>query len=288
MKKINILKISAMMLIASVAGIYMACQPDEFGDGNGLTDPEFAASFTVTKAEGKTNTWIVKSSKKGVLAVKWDKGTGKYLAGSEIDTVVFPDAGTYTVGLQAVGKGGITTTATQDIVVDTSDPVAGNLVVGGRMDNPDAWTKLPINGGAMNFDITDGELHITGGSWGHNAVYQPIEVVAGRKYKLDLFVEGSGATDVWFEVYLGTSAPTPNNDYSDGGIRLGLNTWTGCAKTPFEGQLSSIGCTGSLIGSGKTVTFDQSGTIYLLIKCGGADAGTTGISVDNVEFRGVK
>ena len=50
----------------------------------------------------------------------------------------------------------------------------------------------------------------------------------------------------------------------------------------FEGKLSVVGC----VGSGNKVTFDQSGTIYLLVKSGGESLGSTGISITNVEMRG--
>jgi hypothetical protein len=288
MKKYTLTKIASIALMAIVAGMYVACQPEDFYGDNGLVTPDLAASFTITPVEGKVNTYVLDADNNGVLAFRWDKGDGKMTIGLERDTLVLPDAGTYTIKLEAIGIGGVKAVATKEVVVETSDPVAGNLVIGPKMDNPDAWTKMPINGGAVNFDFVNEMLVASGGSWGHNAIYQPIEVVAGRKYKLDMYVEGSGATDVWFEVYLGTVAPTPNSDYSSGGIQLGLNTWTGCGKTSFAGKLSAIGCVGALKGANKTITFAESGTIYLFIKSGGSNLGTTGISIDNVEFRGVK
>jgi hypothetical protein len=290
MKKGNITK-ACSMVCALTIGVLTGCQPDEFGSGNGLDAAPVTASFTVTKVEGKVNTYVLKSNTEGVVGVKWDQGDGAFAFGPTIDTVVYPDAGTYTVALTTIGKSGVTaTSAPQDIVVATSDPVAGNLVIGGKMneEDVDAWTKLTIGGGNVNFNFVDGKLVASGGDWGHNAIYQAIEVIGGKKYKLDLSVSGSGATDVWFEVYLGTQEPSQNNDYSNGGIQLGINTWTGCGKTPFNGKLSSIACVGSLMGTGKTITFAESGTIYLLIKTGGANLGASGISIDNVELRGAK
>src|SRR4051812_717436 len=125
MKKINIAKAISYMLIVLTMCVYMACQPDEFGDGNGLSDPSVAASFTVTKVEGKVNTYVLKSNNEGVLGVKWNKDDGlDFNFGRMIDTVYYPDAGTYTVTLEAIGKGGIVaTSAPQEIVVETSDPV---------------------------------------------------------------------------------------------------------------------------------------------------------------------
>jgi hypothetical protein len=101
-----------------------------------------------------------------------------------------------------------------------------------------------------------------------------------------MVVSGSGATDTWFEVYFGTTAPVANSDYTSGGIQIGLNTWNGCGNSAFNGNLATIGCSGSLVGKKGVVTFPQSGTIYLFIKTGGANLGTGGISIDNIELRG--
>jgi hypothetical protein len=269
---------------ALVAAAVLGCQPDEFEDGNGLTSPDLAAQFTVTPVEGRTNTYLLKAATDNVLGVKWDKGDGVTAMGKTIDTVFYPDAGSYAVTLTTIGKGGALATATQTIEVATSDPVAGNLVVGGKMEAGDEskWTKLAIGGNSVAFNFVDGKLVATGGAWGHSGVYQAIDVVAGKKYKLDLTVSGSGATDTWFEVYLGKAEPMQGNDYSDGGIRIGLNTWNGCGKTTFSGKLSELSCA----GSGNVVEFAESGKIYLLIKSGGADLGASGISIDNVELRG--
>jgi hypothetical protein len=281
--KVNLYKSCCALLgVLTIAG----CRPDEFEEGNGLTSPDIAASFTVTPVSGKINTYLLTADAQKVLGVKWDKGDGVSVVGKTIDTVFYPDAGSYDITMTAIGKGGVTATATQNVEVATSDPEAGNLVLGGKMEAGDEtkWTKLAINGNSVAFDFVDGKLVASGGSWGHAGVYQAIEVIGGKKYKLDLSVSGSGATDTWFEVYLGKVEPVQGSDYADGGIRLGLNTWTGCGKSEFNGKLSEIGC----VGSGNPIQFEESGTVYLLIKSGGADLGATGISIDNVEFRGTK
>jgi hypothetical protein len=287
MKKYTLRKIGSVLLMAAVATMYTACQPEDFYGDNGLSSPDLAATFTITPVEGETNTYMLETENKAV-AFFWNKGNGRLVAGGDRAKIVLPDAGTYTVGLQTVGKGGTLATTSQELVVETSDPVAGNLVVGGRMDDPDAWTVLKINNDDnVTFNFVNDAMNVSGGNWGHRAIWQPIEVVAGRKYKLDMFVEGSGATDVWFEVYLGTQEPPASGDYSSDGIKMGLNTWTGCGNTSFSGLLSSVGCVGSL-NDVNEITFDQSGTIYLLIKSGGGNLGTTGITFDDVEFRGVQ
>jgi hypothetical protein len=284
--KLNYRKIYSLLFTAVAIGAFTGCQPDEFEGGNGLQPEGLAASFTVTPIEGKVNTYLLKAKEENVVGVKWDKGDGTSVVGPAIDTVFFPDAGTYDVVLTAIGKGGALATASQTVNVAKSDPNAGNLVVGGKMEEADeeAWTKLRIGDASVAFNFVDGKLVASGGNWGHAGVYQALEVVAGKKYKLDLSVSGSGASDVWFEVYLGKDEPQQGSDYSSGGIRLGLNTWNGCGKSAFNAKLSSISCA----GDGNPITFDQSGTVYLLIKSGGANLGDTGISIDNVELRGTK
>jgi hypothetical protein len=147
------------------------------------------------------------------------------------------------------------------------------------------WEVLRI---ASNDNVTfkvndDGSILASGGNSGHQGVFQAFEVKANKQYKMDLNVEGSGATDTWFEVYLNALKPTQGSDYSAGGIRMGLNTWDGCGKAPFNGLLSSVSC------KGKTTvySFPTSGTIYLTIKSGGKSLGTTGIKLTNIDFRRV-
>lgn len=274
--------LSAMCLMLGVG-----CSPDEFGDGNGLSDPNVQADFTVTPVAGKLNTYLVKANEvPGVLGVRWDFGDGAGSAtGPAIDTVFYPDAGDYTITLTAIGRGGLTATATEDVVVETSDPNAGNLVLGGKMNEGDAgnWNFVTYTAG-VTFSIVDGKMVASGGSWGHAGIYQALEIEGGKKYKVDMLISGSGATDTWYEVYVGKAVPVPGQDYNDGGKRLALNTWTGCGKVPFNGKFSVISCDGK---DGGTFTFEEGGTVYLFIRGGGANLGTTGISIDNVELRGV-
>ncbi len=275
------------LLLAVVSfGIFTACQPDEFEDSNGLGADGLNASFTVTPAEDQINTYILRAETENVLGVKWDKlGSGTTVFGRTIDTVYYPDAGTYDVTLEVIGIGGKTASATNTITVPTSDPVAGNLIVGSKMEAGDEqfWSIIQISAG-VNMEFQDGKLLASGGGWGHAAVYQPIQVEAGRKYKVDLQVSGSGATETWFEVYIGKLQPTNGSDYSDGGIRISLNTWAGCGTSAFDGKLSELACGDNDLGALYEAT--ETGTVYVLIKTGGADLGESGIAIDNVEFRG--
>ncbi len=285
--KLNRIKIYSWLASICIAGVSISCQPDEFGDGNGLSDTNLGAAFTVTPIEGTINKYLLKAETDGVLGVKWDLGDGAGASiGNTIDTVFYPDAGEYTITLTAIGRGGVTATVSNDVDVLTSDPSAGNLVVGGKMNAGDDsnWEFVTYTAG-VSAAIVDGKMTFSGGGWGQAGIYQTIEVEGGKKYKVDMNVSGSGATDTWFEVYVGKAVPVPGSDYNDGGKRLAINTWTGCGKTAFSGKLSAISCDGKDAG---VFSFPESGTAYLFIRGGGANLGTTGISIDNVELRGTK
>ncbi|MCH5719661.1 hypothetical protein [Niabella hibiscisoli] len=146
----------------------------------------------------------------------------------------------------------------------------------------DAWQVLKI---ANNENVTvtpaaNGSFVFAGGSGGHVGIYQSVDVQAGRKYSFTFNVKGSGATDTWFEVYIGYGAPVTGVDYNEGGARMGLNTWTGCGKTPFDDLLSKVGCA----GSGPVFTAPTTGKVYLVIRTGGANLGTGGITASKFVF----
>lgn len=282
--KRKLMGICALVLGVLTIGIYEGCKPEKIGDGNGLTSTNLTASFSVTPVAGKSNYYALKANETGVLGLKWDKGDGGGSnLGKAIDTVFYPDAGQYTITLTAIGKGGVQTTANQSVTVATSDPNAGNLVVGGKFQAGDdaKWTHITISAG-VTMAVSNGAMVALGGNGGHAAVYQAINVVAGKKYKVDMNVSGSGATDTWFEVYADFVTPVNGQDYPSSNKLISLNTWAGCGNKSFSGLLSVLSCS----GSGNTVTFTKSGTVYLLIKSGGSNLGSTGISFTNVTFRG--
>jgi hypothetical protein len=266
--------------------VFYGCQT-ETPASNGLLDGSVDASFTITPVSGVSNKYVLNAQKPNILGSKWNLGDGSNtFVGKFTENIFLPDAGSYTITHTAIGKGGETKVATKEIVVPVSDPNSGNLILGGKFSNATdhgKWTILNISGTATKWTFNNGNANINGGSWSQQGIYQAIEVVAGKKYKIDMRVSGSGSQDTWFEVYASPTAPTQNADYTADGRRIGLSTWDGCAKTTFDGQLSALKC----VGSGNVVEFPQSGTIYFVIKSGGANMGATGITITNVEFRGV-
>jgi hypothetical protein len=289
--KLKLIKACSIILGVLAVGIYIGCKPDKFsGEGNGLTPKAFSASFTITPLSGKPNYYVLNANSTGVQSVSYDLGDGGGTSpGKFVDTVFYPDAGVYNVTVTALGYiGGVSkTSAPQIITVATSDPKSGNLVIGGKMTAADdaSWTHITISPGVtFVLDPSKGVMVASGGNWGHAAVYQAINLVAGQKYAVDMLISGSGATDTWFETYVGSKAPAQGTDYSDGGIKIALNTWNGCGKTAFSGKLSAISCN----GAGNTFTAATTGKYYLLIKSGGSNLGVTGISFTNVTLRGVQ
>jgi hypothetical protein len=214
----------------------------------------------------------------------WDFGDGTKPDSTMAPGHFYQQEGTYTVKLKVEGRDGSIKETSKQVSV-TAPP---NLVQGGKFEAGDEskWTVLNI---ASNTNVTvtlaNGKAVWAGGSWGHVGIYQAIPVEANKEYQVNMLVSGSGASDTWFEVYVGMAPPVQGQDYNDGGIRLALNTWNGCGTTTFNGPLTALSCGGT--GGGK-VKFPTSGTAYLVIRSGGNNLGAEGISVDNVELRATK
>lgn len=283
--KSTIKKWCSSFFVASVFAGLTACTPEETDLGNGLSDSNVDATFTVSPDPTSPNKFNLQGKTANVIQSKWIiDGVPNQGEIGVVKNIFFPDAGTYTVTHSAMGRGGVANNSTQEIIVETSDPVAGNILLDGRFpDGQGVWEVLHINGTNTNWTFAPGNATITGSSNDQQAIYQAVEVQANREYKLDMVVQGSGATDTWFEVLASPTAPVQNQDYSAGGTRIGLNTWGGCGNTAFNGKLSEIGCS----GSGPVISFPTTGIIYIVIKSGGANLGTTGIKVSNVELRGI-
>ncbi|WP_031426817.1 hypothetical protein [Flavimarina sp. Hel_I_48] len=275
---------SYSLLAILTAGLLASCTPDESGIGNGLTDPDVDASFTVKPVDGDPNSFVLQSTNDNVLRFMWNIGDGFYNAPAT-DTIFLPDAGTYTASQRVIGRGGAVNIATQEIEVATSDPAAGNIIQGGKFENQAAqehWTVLNISESGANWSFNDGFATITASDFNQQGIFQAVEVEANKEYTIDMRVFGSGATNTWFEAYVSPEPPVQNSDYAADGRRIALSTYDGCGNSEFDGRISQLGC----VGSGNTVSFEQSGTVYFLIKSGGESTGSTGISVTNIEMRG--
>jgi len=143
-----------------------------------------------------------------------------------------------------------------------------------------AWTIFEISGGAA-VTIDGGVAHWTGGGWGNAGMFQKIDVEENVEYQVNMDVSGSGLSDCWFEIFIGTEQPQNGVDYSSGGILIAINTWEGCGGEAFSGQLTDVAC----VGNGGTFSWTEPGEAYFVIKSGGANLGADGITVDNISIR---
>ncbi|WP_426278090.1 hypothetical protein ACN9MN_01865 [Chryseobacterium sp. S-02] len=274
-------------LLGSAFFFLASCSPDSIdGEGNGIVQPQVDANFTITKtAENRYHLKRTQDNNINFINSQWNIDNDGFFNGKNEMDIFLPDAGTYVIQHSAVGIGGISGGMTsQTVVVPTSDPLAGNIIQGGRFDTPAEiakWTIFPISPTGAQWVFANGKATIVASGSNQQAFYQAIDVVAGQKYSIDLVA--SSATplvDTWFEVYMLDTLPAPGNDIS-GTVYRNINTWDGCGKTAFGGKVSAIGC-----NSGKNsgiYTATATGTVYLVIKCGGATV--NGLSVDKVELR---
>jgi hypothetical protein len=153
------------------------------------------------------------------------------------------------------------------------------------------WIPVKIsnsNNVTATINTLNGTILFSGGNgaWDQTGVYQSVKLYGHRQYKVDLHVTGSGANNVWYEVWISQKQPLNGQDVNKGWDPtavnlLGLSTWGGCGVAPFDGQLATIGCA----GNGGVITLPTGGTYYITIKSGGNNLGTTGITASNFDFK---
>ena len=261
----------------------VSCTPTKGPSGLG---PLPTAAFTVTPVSGDVNTYALSATTTGAFSLYWNQGAGGgTVQGQAADTVYYPKMGTYTVTLMAMGSGGYDT-ATQVINVAAND-TGINILQGSSLTPAVAsdWTVLNTGGAQTTFTFTAQGLNISNpvNSSTNGGVYQAVQVVANTPYTFNATLSGPGCTNTWVEFYLGTSAPVQGSDYTDNKYNS-MNTWSGCGTGPFSGNINDIGCSGVGVGDGGSVTFSQSGTVYVMIKAGssGGTLGTGGVTVSNI------
>jgi hypothetical protein len=271
----------------------MACSEANYGDENvtRITKSDLDPTFAV--AQVSANKFILTSSgNKDVILSKWDLGVGSFADFNTGDTLFLPDAGSYNIRRFVAGAGGITSdTISKIITVATSDPISGNLVVGGKFATSADAAKWTIGGTGSadgKWAFTPGKATLTASGYAGRGIYQAINVTGGFNYKIDMLVSSTtGLSDSWFEIYCGYSTPTLTADYAEGGARYSINTWDSPAgKSPFSGMLSKT-LLGQAVNNTGVFTATKTGTVYLVIRGGGNDM-EAGVSVTNVEFRRMK
>jgi len=276
--------INKNLLLGSAIFFLASCTPDTIdGDGNGISQESVDGSFKVAKTA--ENKYRLTTNANNYITTKWNIDDEGFNIGKNIEDIFLPDKGTYIIEHQAIGKGGVVAgTGTQTITVPADDPVAGNIIQGGRFDNPDEvskWTIHTISASGAQWVFANGKATIVASGGSQQAIYQAVNVVAGQKYSIDMVASSNTALqDTWFEVYMLNSMPASGQDVS-GAVYRNINTWDGCGKSAFKGRVSTIGCNGDKNGGVYTAT--ATGTVYLVIKCGGTMVNS--LSIDKVELR---
>ncbi|WP_374164289.1 PKD domain-containing protein [Arcticibacter sp. MXS-1] len=266
--------------IAGLASIlaFSACSPEEFKADNA---PAPTASFTATPLAGQPNKIVLKSTTENAFLWNWDFGNG-VKSRKEIDTVLFDQKGTYAVKLVINTKGGAAT-VTQNLQIENDYPGV-NILPGGDAASASQqyWTVLNTGGTQTNVSFANNSINFSNSGDSNGAIFQAVDVKAGKSYALSARVSGQGASNSWMEIDLHEKAPVQGTDYGSGKV-VGINTWTGCGKTPFDGNIFDVGCDGPKT---KNIQFSQSGKVYLVIKAGssGGTLGAGGITVRDIKL----
>lgn len=271
-------------LIGSTTLFLISCTPDTINNDAISQDP-VDASFTVSKTA--ENRYLLKRNYNNYLNSQWNIDDNGFNNGKSEENLFLPDAGTYVIEHQAVGIGGqVAGNASQTIVVPTSDPIAGNMIKGGRFDTPDEaaqWSihKISASGAQWVIGNNTGVATIVASGNNQQAIYQAVNVEAGKSYSIDMVASSdTPLVNTWFEVYVLNSLPASGQDVS-GTVYRNINTWDGCGTSKFKGKVSSVGCNNSKNSGVYTAT--ATGTVYLVIKCGGETVNS--LKIDKVEFR---
>lgn len=274
--------INKSLLVSSAILFLGSCTPDTV-DGNAIDQGALDASFKVTKTS--ENHYLLKRNYNNYINSIWDIDGDGFNNGKGEENLFLPDAGTYVIQHQAVGIGGVVGgTASETVVVPTSDPISGNMIQGGRFDTPDEvakWSVHKISASGAQWVFANGKATIVASGSSQQGIYQAVNVVAGQKYSIDMVASSdTPLVNTWFEVYVLNTAPVTGQDVG-GTVYRNINTWDGCGTSKFKGKVSSVGCNGSKNGGIYTAT--TTGTVYLEIKCGGGTVNS--LSIDKVEFR---
>lgn len=285
MKRVLTKYMNLVLALATVTSV-VSCTQESYDDQIEVTTDMLDASFTVEQVSA--NHYLLSSSNNYVIYNYWDFADGGgYVKGENPVELFLPDAGTFTIKHKVTGAGGITSDeAATSITVDTSDPVSGNLIKGGTFASSADIAQWTIGGAGSNggtWTFADNKATLTAGGWAGNGIYQAVSVTAGMSYKINMTASStSGCSETWFEVYCGYSVPG-SSDYGEGKL-YEINTWAGTGTAAFSGKIGTVGSATSTPAGVFTAT--ATGTVYLVIRGGGNDM-RSGISVTNVEFRGI-
>jgi PKD repeat protein len=271
-------------MAALLAGAVSGCTPESSDKELG---PLPTASFTAEPLATNPNKIVVSNTTPGGFLFEWMDDDGNK-SKREKDTFAYFAAGEYRLKFTVFTSGGYDT-AVQKITI-AQNAQTKDILKGGDMEagSEQFWTVLNTGGDQTAIKFENGKLNFSNTGNSNGAIYQEVNVTAGKYYVFSGLVSGDGATDSWFEVYFGVATPIQGTDYS--GTKFNsLNTWSGCGKLPFVNKdLAIFGCDGAGVGKKGIMKFNTTGKVYLVIKAGSANNGTLGtggISIDDVKFQ---
>jgi len=274
MQNINI-KLASWSALAILVLALSSCLPEsqDLELGNIVV-----ADFTITdiSTDEVRNTYLLNSTTSGPFLYVWDLGNGTMHQGGAVDTAFYEERGTYTITLTVLSEGGHSI-ATQEIVVENDASSGVNVVEGGEMNDPGAWTFTELGISPTSYEFVDETVKFTNNDPAQSNIgmWQAVEMDGGRTYQFSAAVSGGGMVNSWMEVMILDAEPQEGVDPSSTVIS-GLNTWAGCGVDAFSGNLTSLSCAGD-----GTVSVSTSGTYYLFIKVGSWDGNLgSGLTVD--------
>ncbi|MBW8685257.1 hypothetical protein [Chitinophaga rhizophila] len=275
--------IRTIALATLVAGAMASCTPES-------SDKDLAplpvASFTAEPLAGNANKIVVSSTTPGGFIFEYKDDNGN-TSTRETDTLSYFEAGEYTIQFTVFTSGGYAKAVQKVTIAQTAK--TQDILKGGDLGagSEQHWTVLNTSGTQTDIRIENGAMHFnnTGNANSNGAIYQKVAVKQGKSYVFSGKVSGKGANNSWFEVYIDKAVPTQGSDYG-GNKFVSLNTWAGCGKVPFSGDLAFIGCDGAGTGKKGVMSFSQSGDIYIVIKAGSSSGslGDGGIVLDDIKF----
>lgn len=266
--------------------------------------PAAVASFAVASQFELGLTFS--NSSTSIASVSWDFGDGSAASTALAPQHRYATAGTYNVKLTVTGLLGDVVSNTQAIAVQNT-----NLLKGGGFEAGTNvfWTQyanwtdiLPVYGytGATGpnggYDACLRFPSFTGGAGLNGLIYQAVNVVAGKQYKLSAVVKlPAGGKNDYLQLYISTD-PTVwiESSASNANYFLALNNYhawgsTSSNTTAINGDLYTATLTNGTYGLGVVskgiYTATATGTVYIGIQAGLYGGTSNGdFLVDNVNF----
>ncbi|MEW6997918.1 carbohydrate-binding protein [Colwelliaceae bacterium BS250] len=165
------------------------------------------------------------------------------------------------------------------------EPETGNLITNGTFENATGWTVvsqwgLDVEGNGV-VTVADGAVtfsETTSAGWSKQmGIYTAVTLPVGT-YQFDMDVTYADINELWGEVYIGSTQPVANEEYSgDQQVIKAYNSWD--CGVAYSGAATEAGCDTSETPGQFEIT--EAGTYYLLFRSGATTYGPTGVVLDN-------